>query len=256
MKLLMAGVLAACFALAVVVGYVSSSAFEVRYSKDAAATQTAKPTFAPTTPPSSFYSVSIKLPAVSKSGQGALADFTVAAASGEGKLFLRFDSGTPLTNPDTQYSLRNAFDVAKTLSNADTGKIDVYYYFSADSDVVGGQSAGAAMAVATLAAISKTPLKDGVLITGQLNADGTVGRVGKVLAKAEAAKAAGYATLLVPEGEAREARQVQECKRESVEGTDYQSCTTRQQEVSVAEETGMEIIEVSDVKQAFDLMKE
>lgn len=256
MKLLMAGVLAACFAFAVIVGYVSSSAFEIKYLRDTAGVIAPKPTFAPTVVPSSFYSVSTKLPAVSKSGQGALADFTVVATSGEGKLFLRFDTGSPLTNPDTQYSLRNAFDVAKSLSNADAGKIDVYYYFSADSDVVGGQSAGAAMAVATLAAISRTSLKEDVLITGQLNADGTIGRVGKVLAKAEAAKAAGYTTLLVPEGEAREVRQVQQCRKEQVEGTDYQSCTTRQQEVSIAEETGMEIIEVSNVKEAFDLMKE
>ncbi|MFH1106617.1 MAG: S16 family serine protease [Candidatus Micrarchaeota archaeon] len=251
MRLLLSAVLVICFGLAVIVGYVSTPSFA----------PAAKPAFAPSaTPlppqsPTSVYAVTVKLPAVSKAGQGALADFTASAVSGGGKLFLRFDEGSPLTNPDTQYSLRNAFDVARRIAGSSASGYDVYFIFSADSDVVGGQSAGAAMAIATLSALTRTPLKEGVLITGSLNADGSIGRVGKVLAKAHAARAAGYSTLLVPEGESLEMKEVQKCRSEVVDGTAYQTCTSDAVEVDVGSETGMEVIEVSDVRQAFDIMR-
>ncbi|MFH1199709.1 MAG: S16 family serine protease [Candidatus Micrarchaeota archaeon] len=252
MRPLFFAVLAACFALAALAGYAASPSFELRFHNDA---QPRLIAVAAASPPAFSNSVRLKLPAVSKSGQGALADFTAAAATGEGRLFLRFDTGSPLANPDTQTSLRTAFDVATRLCGQDASKIDVYYYFNADSDVVGGQSAGAAMAVATLSAITGTPLRSDALITGILDSDGSIGRVGKVLAKAKAAKAAGYSVLLVPVGESREITYAEKCKNERIDGGYYQTCSSEPMEVSVASESGMEIIEVSDVQEAFEIMK-
>ncbi|MBI5225894.1 hypothetical protein HY994_01485 [Candidatus Micrarchaeota archaeon] len=199
--------------------------------------------------------VVIRLPAVDKEGNGALADFTVEAVPGKGRVFIGFDS-SPLVNSDTQSSLRVALDVAKRLSKTDANRFDVFYSFSTQSDVVGGKSAGAAATVATLAAFSGNALRPDVLLTGTVEPDGTIGPVGKILEKAKAVRAAGYRTFLVPQGESVQNVVVEECKQQQTDNGFMRQCasTSRSQDIASLV-PGLSIVEVKDVLDAYRMIK-
>jgi uncharacterized protein len=64
--------------------------------------------------------------------------------------------------------------------------------------MIGGPSAGGSMALATMLALTNTSKLGGVIMTGTINPDSTIGPVGGVLAKAETAYRAGFNTFLVP----------------------------------------------------------
>ncbi len=65
---------------------------------------------------------------------------------------------------------------------------------------IDGPSAGGLMTVAVLSAVLNQPLLPGVTMTGTINPDGTIGRVGGVYYKLLAAKRAGMNTVLIPAG--------------------------------------------------------
>jgi len=200
--------------------------------------------------------VEIRLPAVDTQGNGALAYFNVKITKGDGQVYLRMDSENPLTNPDTQTSLRTALEIAKGVSKNDAKDLNIYYSFTATSDVVGGKSAGAAMAIASIAALRREKLKEDILITGTLEGSGKIGVVGKVLSKAKAAKSYGFRKLLVPKGEAVESQEFQNCTTEIINKGTYQTCKTSTVSVDVAKEAGIQIQEVNDIFEAYSIMKE
>lgn len=197
----------------------------------------------------------VRLPAVDKDGNGALADLTVEAVQGSGRVFIGFDA-SPLVNSDTQGSLRIAYDVAKRMAQTDAKTLDVFYTFSTQSDVVGGKSAGAAAAVATIAALSEASLRRDVLLTGTIEPDGSIGPVGKILEKAKAAKEAGFRTFLVPVGESKQNVVVEECREKRSSGVFVRECSSRTQSVDIASKVpGLQIVEVKDVSEAYNLIK-
>ena len=66
--------------------------------------------------------------------------------------------------------------------------------------MLGGPSAGAAMATVVIAAIEDRDLRDDVMVTGTIEPSGWVGSVDGVLEKAQAATEGGASTFLVPHG--------------------------------------------------------
>ena len=254
-QLLVVLVLAA--ALALYVGYSSNAKLEIT-ADNGNSKILPVPTKAAT--PSPYVkplvsSIELRLPAVDKEGNGVLADLTVEKSPGNGGFYLRLNQDSPLTNPDTQASMKTAFEAAKRVAKVKGSDSNLYYSFNVDSDAVGGKSAGAAMAVASIALLRGEGLRPDTLITGTIEADGRIGRVGKVLAKAKAAKKYGFRTLIVPKGEAIELQEVQECSTEIIKGAIYHSCHTTTLKVDVANETGLTIIEAENAVQAYDLMK-
>lgn len=200
--------------------------------------------------------VEIKLPAVDKQGNGALADLIVEASDaggGSGSVFIEVKGDAPLINPDTQTSLRNAIEAARGAGARVDGK-NLYYSISANSDVVGGGSAGAALAVATMAAVEGKKLRSDALVTGGIDASGAITRVGRVLEKARAVKQAGYALFLVPVGEAKQQVPVESCREERSGNNAFRECTTSFEEKDVGVEAGIKVVEVASVSQAFELM--
>lgn len=107
----------------------------------------------------------------------------------------------PFAETDLQYSSNIAVDVAKFQTGNSAPNTDFIFTYDIVSDVIGGQSAGAAAAIAAIAALDKSRIKDGVVITGTINPNGSIGPVGAVLEKAQAAGEAGYREFLVPEGQ-------------------------------------------------------
>jgi uncharacterized protein len=135
--------------------------------------------------------------------EGISADLYVEIDEGSSRVFL---DTMPLTEIDTQASARLASDVScDILNGTDTGvnceKLDFFYVLRADYTMVGGPSAGAAMTAATMAELLNLSLASNVMITGTINPDGSIGPVGGLIEKVDAAYAAVADLVLIPSGQ-------------------------------------------------------
>lgn len=129
---------------------------------------------------------------------GVVANLTVEVKPGSGRVFVETK---PLTEIDTQASARLAKEVACNILEYNCSNLDFFYIIHSDYQMVGGPSAGAAMTAATMAALQGISLKKDVLITGTINPGGSIGPVGGIIEKTQAAYIAGAKVLLIPKGE-------------------------------------------------------
>jgi len=147
-------------------------------------------------------SITIKVPAVKRTAEGGLEgsvfDATVLVKPGTGRVFV---DTWPLSELDTQASCRFASDVAADILKVSHSKYDFFYTIRADSPVIGGPSAGAALTIATIASIRGLDIDPNVMMTGMINPDGTVGPVGGILEKIMGANEKGIKTFLIPSGQ-------------------------------------------------------
>ena len=130
--------------------------------------------------------------------QGILLFARVIAANGTGHVFV---DTSPYTQVDLQGSARLAAMVASDVLGIDQRAYDFYYIIDISSPIIGGPSAGGALTVATIAAVNNWTLKPGVVMTGMINPDDSIGPVGGIPYKLEAAAAENYTLFLVPEGQ-------------------------------------------------------
>ena len=130
--------------------------------------------------------------------EGGIADLYLEIKPGSGRVFLET---FPLTRTDTQMSTRFAKAIACDLLEKDCDDVDFFYTITADSAIIAGPSAGASIAVLTVAMLENLEFKDNYAITGTINSGGLVGPVGGLKAKVEAAKKAGMKKVLIPAGE-------------------------------------------------------
>lgn len=204
--------------------------------------------------PASSFVVQMKVPAVDSEGNGVIALLHVEAKPGSGRVLVNIRD--LLFWVDTQDSIRIARQIAAKLSGVDVSEVDLIYDIETPEGVrvVGGPSAGAAMAIATLAALRRETLAGEVMITGSVDEEGRIGKVGGTLEKAKAAKGAGAKLLLVPPGQAGilvyETRE--NCTR--VEGWGYVRtyCVIEQvpKWIDVGAEAGIEVVEVPSIEEA------
>jgi len=129
---------------------------------------------------------------------GSPATITLELQEGKGRVLLET---RPLTRTDTQFSTRFAKQYACSFTGVDCSNLDFVYTISSTAPIVGGPSAGAAMSILTIAALSKETLDGSVAITGTINSGGIVGPVGSIKQKIDAAKMAGVKTVIIPLGE-------------------------------------------------------
>lgn len=130
--------------------------------------------------------------------QGILLFARVIATNGTGHVFV---DTSPYTQVDLQGSARLAAMVASDVLGIDQRSYDFYYIIDISSPIIGGPSAGAALTMATIAAINNWTLDPGVVMTGMINPDESIGPVGGIPYKLEAAAAQNYTLFLVPEGQ-------------------------------------------------------
>ncbi|PWB51928.1 MAG: hypothetical protein C3F06_09715 [Candidatus Methanoperedenaceae archaeon] len=130
--------------------------------------------------------------------EGVLLSAQVIVTNGTGHVFV---DTNPYTQVDLQGSARLAAMVASDVLGIDEKVYDFYYIIDISSPIIGGPSAGGALTVATIAAINKWPLKPNVVMTGMINPDGSIGPVGGIPFKLEAAAAENATLFLVPEGQ-------------------------------------------------------
>lgn len=139
-----------------------------------------------------------KITAVSNQGTGSLGSVNVKISPGDGSTLLDAD---PFIETDTQISAKTSKKIAEMFTNDTLSNKDITYRFSIDGEYVGGSSAGAAMTLATIAAIENRTVPNNIAVTGTIMRDGTIGRVGGILEKAQAAGRNDLDMFYVPEGQ-------------------------------------------------------
>jgi len=148
--------------------------------------------------PTGRSAVTVDLLTMREDGEGSMAKATVELQAGKGRVLVK---NGPLNEIDFQDSLNIARDLAAGLTGEDLSDIDVIYSVDSSADVLRGSSGGAAITVATMAAIEGKAIDDDVIITGVVDRDGAIGPVGGILKKGETAARAGKKYLFVPKGE-------------------------------------------------------
>ena len=129
---------------------------------------------------------------------GVPATLSLTVTNGTGQVFL---GSTPLTETDTQAQAVLSTLVACKLVNANCNDYNFYFYITSSSAEVGGPSAGAAFAIAAMSVLTGKPLNQGIAMTGTANPDGSIGIVGDVAQKSEAAAGQGIKVFLYPSDE-------------------------------------------------------
>lgn len=127
--------------------------------------------------------------------QGGVADLYLEIKPGSGTIFI---DSFPLTKLDTQISTRFANEIACDFLDKDCTQYDFFYTIRAKASIVGGPSAGAAIATLTASMLSGEEIDENTVITGTINSGGLVGPVAGIDEKIQAAARNGYTNILVP----------------------------------------------------------
>jgi len=124
----------------------------------------------------------------------------VELRKGEGRILINTQ---PRIGIDLQTSARTGAIVAEKFTGIPLQLTDVILTVKAEKEVevVDGPSAGAAITMALIAAIQNKTISQSVYMTGTINPDGTIGRVGGIPEKALAAAKKGATDFLVPQGQ-------------------------------------------------------
>jgi uncharacterized protein len=204
-----------------------------------------------------YRNITVYAPAVARieSGYtGVISTITVTIQNnGSGRVFV---DTLPLTQIDMQGSARLSVKVAETLVKNDKNcsvnpsNFDYFFVVRTSSPIIGGPSAGAIMTVATIALLENWAMNNWTVMTGMINPDGSIGPVGGIVQKIDAAASVGAKRFLIPKGQGTYTELVTET---TIEGN-IQTVVTRSIVKNVAdyayEEYGMEVIEVEDINEA------
>ncbi len=142
----------------------------------------------------------IKIFAVTEDHKGMAADLFMYAIPGTGKV--AFVTSNSLVGKDTQTTGNIALVIAQKKSGQKIEDHDLIFDIRANASEVDGPSAGAAMTLLTYSLLSEKVLNPVVALTGTINNDSSVGMVGGVGPKAQAAAKAGVKLFMIPSGEA------------------------------------------------------
>ncbi len=134
----------------------------------------------------------------SDTGEGAVGKVNVEIRPGKGRVLVNTN---PFVEPDTQYSADTAARYAAEFTGKSIADRDVIFSFESSGELVGGPSAGAAMAIATIAALTGREPNASVAMTGAIDSDGRIGFIGGLIEKSDAAAGDGVKLFLVPEGQ-------------------------------------------------------
>jgi len=211
-------------------------------------------------PAAEKFEASIDIVAVKQQGEaGVLSTANVEVVSGKGRVLFSLN---PFTEPDTQQSAETAAAVAQQYTGKSLADRDVIYTIeNSDVQLVGGPSAGAALAVATIAALEGKAVRPDTVMTGTINADGTIGQIGGVLEKAAACADANKSLFLVPAGQSTVTyytQQVTEQRRGfiTIQRVRYVPAAINLNDYSKEQGWNLEIKEVSNIQEAAALMLE
>jgi predicted S18 family serine protease len=129
---------------------------------------------------------------------GILGSVEIEIHTGRGRVLMNTN---PFLEPDTQQSAETAVSIAEQFTGKSLSDRDVILSFNITGELLGGPSAGASITAAVIAAIEGKSVNSKTAVTGTIEEDGSIGKIGSVLEKAQAAADVGIELFLVPEGQ-------------------------------------------------------
>ena len=155
-----------------------------------------------------YRNVTVYAPAVAQTDQGyegVISTVTVTIQNnGSGRVFV---DTLPLAEIDMQGSARLAVKVASALVKTDSrcqidpSEWDYFFVIRTSAPIIGGPSAGGIMTAAVTALLEGWPMDNRTVMTGMINPDGSIGPIGGLLNKIDAAYNVGATTFLIPKGQ-------------------------------------------------------
>ncbi|MBI5061586.1 MAG: hypothetical protein HZB67_04720 [Candidatus Aenigmarchaeota archaeon] len=193
--------------------------------------------------------------AVSSDGSGLMGRAVVEVRPGSGRVLMNTN---PFVEPDTQQSVETAKRIAESYIKKSLAKSDVIVSFDLNisnesTQVVGGPSAGASITLAIIAAANNEKVRSDVAITGTIEEDGSVGMVGAVMEKGEAAAMHGVKLFMVPEGEGTIRYYEKQVENRQVGGIAIQRVTYVAKTLSLGEymkQWNISVVEVRNIQEA------
>jgi len=187
--------------------------------------------------------------AIDNNGNGVTAKLVTEVRSGQGLVLVNINK--VLADLSTQYSARIAAEAASNYTGISLNNIDISYSILGNASVVGGPSAGSMMAVSTVAALENKTLNNSVFMTGTISNDGSIGGVGAVLEKAQAAKEHNGTLFLVPKGLGESIvkyKEEQSCS--DYKGTQFCEIKYIPEKINIGEQVGIKVKEVGSIGEA------
>lgn len=199
---------------------------------------------------------SAKIVAAASSGDtGEIGEVQAEAIPGDGDVLVET---SPFIRADTQLSAKKAKEAAEVYTGKNLDNYNLIYRIEMDSQVVGGPSAGAAMTLATIAAVTGKDVREDAVVTGTITESGRIGRVGEIPVKAQTAGRAGMENFFVPEGQSVKVNYQPVIEEEKRGFLVYRDVKYRRREFNISSYTrrnfGMETSEVGNIYQAADEM--
>ncbi|HEY7734467.1 MAG TPA: S16 family serine protease [Nitrososphaera sp.] len=145
--------------------------------------------------------------------KGVVFPLEIEIASG-GTGTLSMDISSVEYEPSFQNAIRDAAAAASAYTGIPISDKDIIVRLAGDLPQDGsfvkvdGSSAGALIAGMIAAGLSHKEINSGVLVTGTISQDGTIGRIGSLEEKTDAAETFGVETVLVPKSQEFDSEQV------------------------------------------------
>lgn len=183
--------------------------------------------------------------------EGTTMDIQVSIRNGQGLVLV--NTAIP-TGVDFQTSAKTAVRVAEDYLDQDLSDKDIVFSISAENNenlkTVDGKSAGAAMTVLLISELQGKEISQDIVMTGTILSDGSIGKVGGISEKAEAAGKNGSKLFLVPKGQG--ITYIESCQESKTGTILYRSCTLEEKPLSPITEAkfGMKVFEVENIGEA------
>lgn len=189
----------------------------------------------------------------SDTGLGEIGRVLIEITGGDGDVLVNTE---PFIKPLVQYSVREAVEVAANFTGTNVSKSDITVSFEIDGTVIGGPSAGAATAVAIIAAMEGEQVRHDVAITGTIEEGGYIGQVAGVFEKAVAAEKGEITIFLVPCGQKQAIYYERQTEEIEIFGFTFTLAYYTPREVDLGEYMAgkMDVIEVATIGEAVRYM--
>src|SRR3989338_11348118 len=192
--------------------------------------------------------VSMALPAVDSEGNGVVGILYTTVKPGTGKILV--DTSRVLNYIDTQLSARTAATAASNYAKVNLSSVDIVYTIKVNASIIEGPSAGASMALSVLLALENMTADD-IAITGTINADGSIGKVGSILEKGRVAKDNGAKMYMVPAGQSTIESTVRNTTCSRAGAMDVCKVNYISETINIGQYLGMEVHEVRNLHEAY-----
>lgn len=188
------------------------------------------------------------VPAVDASGRGVFGTLVTEVRPGTGKVLVNVID--VITLGDTQLSAQRATHAAAQFVNQDLSTVDVIFTIKVNASSIDGPSAGSSMATAIVFGLmNETPRAD-VMMTGTIDENGNIGKVGSILEKARVSKDGGAKIFVVPKGQAVERQTTRSSQCRLVGTTEHCRVFYESALVNISEKLNMTVVEAGTLAEA------